>query len=69
MSLTAGDTPRPFQPPVAQRDIKAEVIHCVGGVYKPIWEYDAKTLAEDLTAHLAYGTGTGTAFWLLTKIW
>ena len=32
MSLTAGDTPRPFQPPVAQRDIKAEVIHCVGGV-------------------------------------
>ena len=39
------------------------------GLYKPIWEYDAKTLAEDLTAHLAYGTGTGTAFWLVTKIW
>ena len=32
MSFFAGDTPRPFQPPVAQRDIKAEVIHCVGGV-------------------------------------
>ena len=29
------DTPRPFQPPVAQRDIKAEVIHCVGGVISP----------------------------------
>ena len=32
MSLPARDTPRPFQPPVAQRDIKAEVIYCVGGV-------------------------------------
>ena len=35
MSLPAGDTPRPFQPPVAQRDIKAEVIYCVGGVITP----------------------------------
>jgi hypothetical protein len=39
-----------------------------GGLYKPIWEYDAKTLAEDLSGHLAYGAGTGTAFWLFTKI-
>ena len=38
------------------------------GLYKPIWEYDAKTLASDLTAHLAYGTGTGAAFWLLNKV-
>jgi uncharacterized membrane protein YagU involved in acid resistance len=38
-----------------------------GGLYKPIWEYDAKTLADDLSAHLAYGTGTGIAFWLLAK--
>ena len=29
---TAGGTPRQFQPPVAQRDIEAEVAHCVGGV-------------------------------------
>ena len=36
MSLLAGDTPRPFQPPVAQRDIKAEVIYCVGGVISPL---------------------------------
>ena len=36
MSLVAGDTPRPFQPPVAQRDIKAEVIYCVGGVISPL---------------------------------
>jgi hypothetical protein len=35
MSQPARDTPRPFQPPVAQRDIKAEVIHCVGGVRIP----------------------------------
>ena len=39
------------------------------GLYKPIWEYDATTLAGDLSAHLGYGTGTGTMFWLITKIW
>jgi hypothetical protein len=37
------------------------------GLYKPIWEYDAKTLVRDLTAHLGYGAGTGTAFWLLAR--
>ncbi len=36
------------------------------GIYKPIWEYDAKTLAIDLSGHLAYGAGTGVAFWLLS---
>lgn len=40
-----------------------------GGLYKPIWEYDVKTLAGDLSAHLAYGAGTGTTFWLISKIW
>jgi hypothetical protein len=40
-----------------------------GGLYKPIWEYDAKTLAADLSGHLAYGAGTGAAFWLFTRIW
>jgi RNA-directed DNA polymerase len=29
-------TPGPFQPPVAQRDIEAKVIHCVGGVVSPL---------------------------------
>jgi hypothetical protein len=38
------------------------------GLYQSIWEYDAKTLARDLSAHLACGTGTGAAFWLLTTI-
>ncbi|MBV8949439.1 MAG: hypothetical protein JOZ99_01080 [Actinobacteria bacterium] len=35
-------------------------------LYKPIWQYDAKTLAKDLSAHLAYGIGTAAAFRLLT---
>jgi len=39
------------------------------GLYKPIWEYDAKTLAGDLSAHLGYGAGTGVTFSLITKIW
>jgi hypothetical protein len=40
----------------------------LAGLYQPIWKYDAKTLAWDLAGHLAYGTGTATTFWLLTKI-
>ncbi len=28
------------------------------GIYKPLWSYDAKTLAQDLSAHLLYGTVT-----------
>ena len=38
-----------------------------GGLYKPIWEYDAETLAWDLSGHLAYGTGTGITFWLFAQ--
>jgi hypothetical protein len=37
------------------------------GVYKPIWEYDRKTLADDLSAHLVYGLATALAFRLLSK--
>jgi hypothetical protein len=37
----------------------------LAGLYQPIWKYDAKTLAEDLSGHLAYGAGTGAAFRLL----
>ena len=40
-----------------------------GMIYKPIWTYDAKTLARDLSAHLAYGAGTGAAFWLFAELW
>ena len=35
-------------------------------LYEPIWKYDAKTLANDLSAHLVYGLGTATAFALLS---
>ena len=36
------------------------------GVYKPIWAYDAPVLADDLTAHLMYGTVTSVVFAALT---
>jgi RNA-directed DNA polymerase len=36
MSLIASDAPRPLQPPVAERDLEAEVAHCVGGVLSPL---------------------------------
>jgi len=35
-------------------------------LYKPIWDYDRKTLAKDLSAHLVYGLGAATAFQLLS---
>ena len=44
------------------------VVLPAGGFYKPIWKYDAKTLARDLSAHLAYGAGTGAAFWLFVSL-
>jgi hypothetical protein len=36
-------------------------------LYKPIWEYDAETLAKDLSAHLAYGLATAATFGLLER--
>ena len=36
-------------------------------LYKPIWDYDAETLAKDLSAHLLYGVVTAEAFRLLTR--
>ncbi len=35
-------------------------------LYEPIWKYDAKTLADDLTSHVAYGVATAIAFRLLS---
>ena len=49
MSLLARDTPRPFQPTVAQRDVKAEVIYCVGGVLSPIL---SNVMLDDLDREL-----------------
>ena len=36
-------------------------------VYKPIWDYDARTLGRDLSAHLVYGAVTSATFAALTK--
>ena len=36
MSHLTVDTPGTLQPPITQRDIKAEVAHCVGGVMSPL---------------------------------
>ena len=35
-------------------------------LYEPIWEYDGKTLAKDLSAHLVYGLGTAATLQLLS---
>lgn len=35
----------------------------IAGFYKSIWSYDAKTLWDDLSAHLVYGAGVAAAFW------
>jgi hypothetical protein len=37
------------------------VILPAAGLYKPIWEYDRRTLAKDLSAHLVYGLATAAA--------
>jgi hypothetical protein len=36
-------------------------------LYEPIWDYDAKTLAKDLSAHLVYGITTATALKTLQR--
>ena len=36
-------------------------------LYDPIWKYDIKTLANDLSAHLVYGLATATGLQLLSR--
>ena len=36
-------------------------------VYKPIWEYDAPTLGDDLSAHVVFGTATSAVFAALSR--
>lgn len=36
-------------------------------LYEPIWEYDAATLANDLSAHLVYGVATAAALQALSR--
>jgi uncharacterized membrane protein YagU involved in acid resistance len=37
------------------------------GIYRPIWRYDRRTLARDLTAHLVFGVSTAATFRLLSR--
>jgi hypothetical protein len=43
------------------------VILPLAGVYQPIWKYDARTLADDLSAHLVYGAATSAVFAAITR--
>jgi hypothetical protein len=45
--------------------LSSYVILPLAGVYRPIWEYDARTLADDLSAHLVFGLTTSAAFAVL----
>lgn len=38
------------------------------GIYKPIWQYDSKTLAKDLSAHLVFGVTTAAAYGALSRL-
>ena len=70
--ILAGSRPRPlpgYGPPFGAVVFAGDyIILPIAGLYEPIWKYDAKTLAWDFGAHLAYGAGTGTAFWLLAMV-
>ena len=37
-------------------------------LYKPVWDYDRKTLANDLSAHLVYGTAAATTLRLISPL-
>lgn len=39
----------------------------IAGVYKPIWQYDPKTLWDDLSAHLVYGVAAAATLWEASK--
>ena len=69
--IVAGSLPRPriryglpFGATVWAGDY---VILPAAKLYEPIWKYDRKTLANDLSAHLVYGLGTATALQLLSR--
>ena len=43
------------------------VILPLASVYKPIWEYDAPTLGDDLSAHIVFGTTTSAVYAALSR--
>ena len=48
-----------------RRGCRSYAILPLAKVYKPIWEYDARTLGDDLSAHLVFGAATAAAFAVL----
>jgi hypothetical protein len=47
--------------------LSSYVILPLTGVYQPIWKYDAKTLRDDLSAHLVFGAVTSLVDAVLTR--
>jgi hypothetical protein len=47
--------------------LQSYVVLVPAKLYKPPWEYDAKTLGKDLSAHGVYGLTTATTFRVLAK--
>jgi hypothetical protein len=70
-AMVAGSLRRPFvalgAPFGATVWSSSYILLPIAKLYKPIWEYDARTLWKDLSAHLAFGLGTSTAFALLRR--
>jgi hypothetical protein len=70
--ILAGSLPRPspvYGVPFGAAVFAGDYVALpIAGLYKPIWQYDAKVLASDFGAHVAYGTGTAIAFWLLSRL-
>jgi hypothetical protein len=38
------------------------------GLYKPPWQYPARSIAKDVSYHLVYGTGTAAGYELLRRL-
>jgi hypothetical protein len=64
--IVAGSTARPrisYGIPLAAAVLAADyAVLPTAKLYRPIWEYDARTIADDVGGHLAYGLGTAAAF-------
>lgn len=70
-AVLAGRTPRhPWIGALALGPVvwlSGYVILPLAGVYKPIWEYDGRVLADDLSAHMVFGVTTGTVAAALSR--
>jgi hypothetical protein len=47
--------------------LSSYVVLPLAGVYQPIWKYDARALADDLSAHVVFGVVTSAVFAALTR--